>query len=348
MPNVRAPRGVLILLLTAVFPCAAIAQSPNPEQATLDTLKQRTDISASDQESIGRWIRAEMERFIDFPAFRKRLMDQYSQAGNTEAFKQHFALRTVHAATTVFATSENRGDAAHALAQVLVDMDRSDVLPGFIAGLKSPDARARFVCARGLVAQKKAVGADKAKIDSVLPFLREAGLAESNPIVLGRMYEALGFPPAQAPAAFDAYLALFDKRMALRKNNPLVVDGAEWYAYEYFRTKSIASALNANQQQQLAARLAVFLRFDAERYEAQNLSFDEVDTLERCLDGVEEILSLLVGDGKGGKIRDVLGSTGHTHPAAIQPELTKWIGSNSSNEKGVLNDPPWNIPPGAP
>jgi hypothetical protein len=254
----------------------------------------------------------------------------------------------MHAATAVFGAPGGRGDVAHALAQVLVDMDRPDVVPAFLAGLKSPDARARYVCARGLVSQKKSIGSDKTKIESVLPSLREAGMAESNPIVLGRVYESLGFPPAQAPAVFDAYLALFDRRIAFRKSNPAIVDGAELYAYEYFRTKSVASALNANQQQQLAARLAVFLRLDAERYQAANLPFDEADLLERNLDGVEEILSLIVGDSKGGKIREVLGSTGHANPAAIQPEVTKWIGNAASGEKGALNEAPWNVPIGAP
>jgi hypothetical protein len=59
------------------------------------------------------------------------------------------------------------------------------------------------------------------------------------------------------------------------------------------------------------------------------------------------MLVLLVGEGKGGKVRDALNAAGHANTAAIAAEVAKWIGT-ASGEKGALNDAPWNVPPGAP
>jgi len=173
-------------------------------------------------------------------------------------------------------------------------------------------------------------------------------LAESDPIVLGRIYEALAMP-GQVGVVFDAYVALFDKRLDQRRTTAVMVDGAEIFALEFLRTPAVLQGLNADQKTQLAARLAVFVRMDALRYQVSNLGFDEVDRIERALDGAEEILERLVGTASaGGKIRDALSTGAREAKESVLQQAYRWVGHPDTQENGVLNAAPWNVPIGAP
>jgi hypothetical protein len=110
---------------------------------------------------------------------------------------------------------------------------------------------------------------------------------------------------------------------------------------------------------ELARRVGVFLRLDAERYNAPaiapptddeqpDLNFYERDRVERMLDAGEEILDVIVGGGRGGKIRNALSSGGYDQRQVVLSEAYRWIGNPETNEPGALNEAPWNVPLGAP
>jgi len=184
------------------------------------------------------------------------------------------------------------------------------------------------------------------KLDEVVQVLKVAGLAESSPIVLGRIYLTLAHP-TQLPAVFDAYLAIFEKRLKDRRGGAVIADGAEVEAFEFFRTPNVLAALNQNQKEQLARSLAVFMRMDAERYNTTGLDFYEVDRLERMMDSGEAILAEMA-PGKGGKIRDEIAGGGQDRRAEVLAEAYKWVGHPQSKEPGALNAAPWNVAVGAP
>ncbi len=313
----------------------------------INAIRSRDVIGPSDQRRIADWVERQVEKLTGFITFRDRFTAQYEHENNSQQFRLQLAAQTAKVAATLFGRPNPRGETAYSLAHVLAIMDRPETLPGLTAGLKSSDARARYACAKGLASLTRSIAADKAKLDQTIKALRETGLAESDPVVLGRIYEALAYPD-QSAAVFDSYLKLFDKRLLVRRSPAVIADGAEVYAYEFFRTPRVISALDAGRKSELVARLAVFLRMDAERYSTANLHFDEIDRIERLLASAEAILSNVVGNSKGGRIREALSAGGHGNRQAVLQEAYLWVGDPNNNTPGALNEPPWNVPVGAP
>lgn len=178
--------------------------------------------------------------------------------------------------------------------------------------------------------------------------LRAVALAEESEIVLKRIYAALAFA-SHADEVFDVYMAIMDKRLALRRKRPVNrCDGTEVPAFEYFRVGSVAGALTPVQKSQLAARVAVFLRMDAQRYQSDEISskFLELDHLERELYAAEDVLKKL--GASGGNISGTLSNGGYGARAAVLQEAYRWVGHPTNQSKGSLNQAPWNVPVGAP
>ncbi len=338
-------------------------QGQTPEDETVNTIRQLSQIGAADQRRIADWVQVQVEKLAATPgeerqkaavAFRKTFKTQYENPANSPPFKAQLAAQTATIAAAQFGNANLDQWTAWALARVLVDMGGIEASPGLFAGLKSKHEPARFLCADGLSSLKTAIAADKAKLDEAVGALKAAALTESSPIVLGRIYQALAVS-SQVPTVFDTYIAIFEKRLKDRRAGAVTADGAEVEAFEFFRTSGILAALNQNQKEQLARPLAVFLRTNAERYntpalggEGTGLDFYEVDRLERSMDSVEAILTELVGSGKGGKVRDEIAAGGQDRQAAVLAEAYKWVGDPQSKQPGTLNEAPWNVALGAP
>lgn len=350
----RILRGVcrhlgLVFLLLVFVAGVARAQQASPEDEAINAMRRRADIGPNDQGRIARWVGLQVGNFAGFSAFRDRLTRQYDHAGNSAQFRLQLAAQTAQVAAQHFASPNLEGELAYSLAYVLAGMNRLETLPGLLAGLESSDARARYMCAKGLVGNKRSIAAEKTNLDKTVQALRAAGLVETDGVVLGRIYEALAYP-GQTATVLDSYLDLFDKRLGHRRTATVIVDGAEWHAYEFFRAPGALSALNGQQKAQLAARLAVFLRMDAQRYNTAERGFDEIDKIERLLDGAEAVLSdsQMVGPGKGGNMRDALSAGGHGNRQALLQEAYRWVGDPKSNTPGALSEAPWSVPVGAP
>jgi len=341
-------RGVAwIALWLVVAPAFALVQQAGAGDEIIDTIRTRNDIGPGDQDRVGRWIVQQIDAFSSASEFRKKFSDQFTNPSNTQIFNAALSAKFGEAAAARFAQAGLKKPLGQSLARVMADMSRVETLPGLLAGLKSKDNVTRFLCASTLSDIKTAIAGDKAKVDGTVQSLRDAGLVETSPVVLSRIYLALGYTNA-VPSVFDVFLALFDKRLEARRNSPSYADGKEIDAFEFFRMKSVRDALDAAQQAQLAARLAVFLRLDAERYAGPDLGFDEMDALERVLWGNEEILAALLTGKTGGDIRGKLQNTGSDDRPGIVAEAYKWVGKPGTSERAPLNDAPWNVPVGAP
>jgi hypothetical protein len=325
----------------------ANGQEDTCSNANIDAMRGRANIGASDQRRISDWVQGQIDGFKDWASFRDCFAKQVSDSGNSPQFTVQLVTQTAEIAATQFASPAIAADAAHALARVLVDMNRPETYVGLMAGLKLAEAPARFVCVLGLLRQQSSVAADQAKLTQTVQSLRDVGLTEKSPVVLGRIYEVLAIP-GQVGAVFDAYTALFDKRLEDRRKLGFVEDGAELYAFEFFRSSAVQEALSTAQKSQLVSRVAVFLRFAAERYDVPGLGFAELDMVERVLDGAEDVLEGVVGGNQGGKIRDALSAGGAGKSRAILQEAYRWVGNATDGTKGVLNAAPWNVPAGAP
>lgn len=338
----------LIFSASIVALPSARAQQSNPNDAAIDAMRARAAFSPGDQGRMADWTKAEVDGFSGFAAFRKRISTQYKNPANSAAFKTELARKLTHSATTRLPNRRTPSDLARALAQVLVDLDRAEVIPGLLAGLKSTTPAARLLCVRGLSSpiQRREIKADPNLLNRVRDGLSAAGLAETELVILRRIYEALNYPN-QVAAVFDTYIRLFDKRLTQRRAIPMSGEGSELWAYDFFRSPEVVAGLNQAQKVDLVGRLAVFLRDDAQRYANLSLSFSQADAVERTLDGAEEILVAVTGT-TGGKIRDQLSKSAVENRAAVLQEAYKWVGDSKSGTRGVLQAAPWNVPVGAP
>jgi hypothetical protein len=329
-----------------------------PADDLIDTIRPRSDIGVSDQQRIAEWVEGRVNEFAGFEAFTERIKTCYEHPSNAQPFRTQLCIQTARVAAAQFARADLNRDVAHALAQILIDMNRVEAFPGVVAGLKSTDVRARYLCAKGLGSLQRAISGDQATFDQAVEALRVAGLAESDPVVLGRIYQALAYP-SRVGDVFESYLNLLDKRLQDRRGAAVKADGAEIFAYEFFRTPAVVAGLDQGQKAQLVGRLAVFLRLDAQRYndptiappqdkEMPDLNFDERDRIERMLDAVEELLESIVGAGRGGSIREALSAGAYDERQAVLREAYRWVGDPEANEPGALNEAPWNVAVGAP
>ncbi len=241
---------------------------------------------------------------------------------------------------------------------MLQDLDSVETVPALVEALNSRAQPARYLAAEGLSDLKSAIGTDSNKLEQVITALRDAGTRESNPDVLRRIYDALAYPQ-QAAAVVDAYLAVFDARLSFRRGPAKKIDGAEYWALEFFVRPEVLGAISQNQKEELVRRLAVFLRMDAERYNdpavappedpnAHDPGFEERNWAENMLALNEEILERIVGAGKGGNIRDAFSEGGFANRARVLQEAYEWVGDPKNNTPGALNAAPWNVPIGAP
>lgn len=347
----RAMRGgVRLALCVVVWSGVARAQAPAPEDQAIDQIRQLPNIGDSDQQRIQDWVLIQVGNFTDFDTFRKRFRDSFVHANNSPQFPAALATQTATVAAAQVAGPDLNPELARALAQTLCDMKVPETHAGLIGLLKSKEVAARYLAAKGLSTRtlSRSIAADNAKLAQTVNALRDAGIAESDPVVLGRIYQALSYP-GKASAVFDAYIAVMDKRLPARRLPGTPADGAEWFAYAFFSEPGVIGALTAAQKNALASRLAVLLRLDAERYNTPDLKFEEVDRLDRTLWSAEEILanSGMVGD-KGGKIRKAIQNGGHQNRARVLAEVYEWVGHPTSGAQGALNAAPWNVPVGAP
>lgn len=343
-----APKAIYLSVLLAGGWATVRAQPEGCDDEVISAMRTRGDIGASDQRRIADWVEGQLSTFSDMKAFRACFKFQYENPSNSSEFRREFAAQTSALAAVQFARPDQDPAVAHALARVLLDMAGPETTDGLLAGLQAKSSAARYLSARGLVEQRSAIGTDKAKTDRTVEALRNAALSETSPAVLGRIYEALAFPN-HVDAVFDSYIGIFDERLKRRRSGVASEDGAEYYAFEYFRTPAVLAALDADQKNQLVNRVAVFLRQAAERFSTPGLDFDEVDRIERLLDGAEAILSNLVGpSAAGGNIREALSAGGYGNRSAVLQEAYRWVGDPTAKTAGALNAAPWNVPLGAP
>lgn len=344
-----------------------VVTAQNAVDEAINAIRQLSSIGPNDQRQIKSWIEGRVDQlgaetnaerpdgFNDkaFRTFRATMQGQFEHKNNTPEFIKSFSEQTAVVATEKFGQTGVPSSVSRGLARSLVDQDRIETIPGLIAGLQVDDEPTRYLCARGLSAQRIAIGQDNTVFSQVSQALGAAGAREKSGFIVGRIYEALNFPN-QVAAVFPIYLQIIDARLASRRSGANA-DIAEVFAYEFFR--AVASGLDNNQKTELVRRLAVFLRLDAQRYNnpalqppsnttAPDLGYTERDALERRLDGCEAILEIVVGSGKGGNLRGELAKNGYAGRTAVLQEAKKWYGDGKNT--GILNSAPWNVPSGAP
>jgi len=351
----RVALGVAICTILLNQTVSVNAQDRKSADASIDTMRTLPTISQNDQQRIRNWIALVVGELASAPAnerekagktFRATFLSQLNHSGNGQAFRSQFITQTAAVAAAHFADSNDDPTVSMWLARVLLDMNAPESVAGLIAGLTSKVDATRYLCARGLILQQRAISPDNAQLPKVIKALRDAGVVETSPIVLSRIYRALAFP-GQAAAVLDSYLKILDRRLSDRRALN-TADGAEIEAFLYFSDAGTFNALNPAQKTQLIGRIAVFFRLDAARFNNPGLGFVEIDTLERLLVEEEAIFKIATNAKDGGDIARMLDQQGRFAMDQIPAEAAKWVGNAEAKSKGVLNAAPWNVPVGAP
>lgn len=354
MPK-RAALGVTICVISSLFSASLHAQNRTNADESIDAMRGNPAIGQNDQQRIRDWVALVVAELAATPenqrdragvTFRKAFQAQVTNATNSQAFRSQFVAQTAAVAATHFADANVDPTVARWLARALLDMNAIESVPGLLAGLASKVRDARYLSARAIVLQHRTIAADSARLPNVILALRKAGVAETNPVVVSRIYRALAFS-GQASAVIEAYLAIFDTRLAERRKSN-TCDGAELEAFLYFSSAATLNSLSQPQKTQLVGRVAVFLRLDAARYENTTLGFVETDMLERSLVETEAILKAATNASDGGNITDLFKNQGRAGMDLIPAEAAKWVGNAAAKSQGALSVAPWSVPIGAP
>jgi hypothetical protein len=352
-PKRNALRMAVLSTVLALTPRWGLTQAPDAEDAIIDTIRELQTINAGDQTRIANWVQTQVDRLAAGAAGDQnptvtwlfdRFRTQYGNRKNSPAFRTQFAIQTAQVAASEFGKRDLSRDVAWGLARVLVELEAPETVPAALAGLKCSVPAARYLCGKILLDQRDAIIRDK-KVAEVADALKAAGLAEKDTTVLDTIYRALAYQ-GQVGDVFGAYLAIFDVRLNFRRGPNVMADGAESGAFEFFRNPQVIAAVSAEQRAQLAQRIAVFLRLDAERYNVPMLGEEERIRLEFMLEAGEAVLAALTG--KPAAINEELQKGGYASRAEILAQAYRWVGNGRANEAGTLNAAPWNVPIGAP
>ena len=336
-----------------------------PEEEAVNALRSLANISPLDEERIAGWINQAIDKAVAnqadrdarFRTLHTAFEQQRLNPGNSAAFVSALAAQTAQVTTARLQSAEFDPVVARALTRAMIDQNRTQTVPGFVAALRFPDAATRALAANGLSMHLRRVAEDRPRLEQVIGALRSAGEAERDPVALQWIYRALSYDD-QFELVYPAFISILDNRLERRGSDLRFCDGAELSALRFF--VRVAGKLNGDQQKELVGRLAALLRFDGERYLADRLTFTEQDRVERSLTLIEELFERFTR--QPGSIRTQLETgvrapldaeppdtaTWQTNREAFQQAISAWIGSEEPAVEGVLNQAPWSVPASTP
>jgi len=312
-------------------------------------LRKRNPAGDNDARIINDWLAAEFAKITgDSPAepgrFRDIIQKVRNDAATTVTFRTELAARLGPFARDKLADANLARPAAEESLRTLIDVDDPRMMPGLVNALRHSTQLIRYLGVKGLQEIRDQLTDNDAK--EYVAALQQAGTAETNGIIVERIYMALSFPNPDA-AVIDAFDAILAARVDRHRQGAVLIDNAEPTALNYLA----AARLDNNQTRRLVQRLAVLLRLDVEDV-VRGLGGggflpDQREGIERRICTVEEYFRQTVRpvQGQGGDICRKLGDN-PVLPDALKFELNNWIGTTET--AAVLSDNPWNVPRGAP
>ncbi len=338
-------RLTLLALFALILTTPAWSQQAESQQVkALAGIRDSTNLSSADKRVITDWLNSELIRVNapeDFKSFKQAFDRQRLDPANSAAFYTELATQTSNLASQRLADENTTVPRQRCLARALLDLNRIQTAPGMVKGLKAKDQAVRYFCATGLARQ---VG-NYTDPKQIVTALKEAGLVETNPVILKSIYQALAIQPPIAENV-DAYLGIMDARTELRRQGATTGDGAAVVVLEYFRTPAVIGALTNQQKNELVKRVATLLRMDASDYRSTNLDHYEELFLALQLDAAEDILGQITG--QTGRVRSQMEVGGKANASGIYQAVLAWVGDADNNINGTLNTNPYNVPVGAP
>lgn len=344
-------RLVAVLGLLGLSGARGWAQEPEaPSGDPLDPVRELVALSSADLQLIDDWAASRIDELRQAvqaeptaaaAAFREAFARQRRNPANSAEFSRQFAARAGAAFATEFGRQDPEGAAiVWPMARILLESDSFETRQALTIGLAHPVQAVRYLCAKTLAGLRNRIGADLNLARNTIALLGEAGVKEQNGVVLGALYEAMGYNE-QVEEASRALADVFAARVNKRQTGQIAVaDRAELLAWEFL--KQVRNRIPDAEKVALARQIAAFLALDVNRSAAAE--GDEKRIVEERIEVGEELLELLVGRGVGGDVRGAMTGGGPTADLDVKLELIKWVGAEG--EQGALNKGPWNVPIG--
>ena len=349
--SVRARRlAVVACLLCGVVPIAA------QDAADVDPLaavRGQASFGAAQDQVIDQWIAARIDELKAASAddsvkagqaFTTSFRHELINPAGTARYLDRLAERTAAAVAAEFNAGNDGDEKVHgALARVLYAIGRFPVRDGLEVGLRHKSEQVRYYCAKGFAKLKSGIGADVALTRNTIGSLKGAGASEVSDVVLGAIYDALGYDQVRhlgevVPALAEVLAAQAKRRS---EGGQVLAGRAELRAYYYL--KRVRNNIAQQSKAPLVGQLAAMLALDVRRYEFAPP--DEILDLQERIDACEELIQGLAGAAaNGGNIRAAMKAGGVAVAEEMGLELIKWVGA--PGQQGSLNSAPWNVPVG--
>ncbi len=331
--------------------CLAIASTALGQPNFAD-LVRNANLTREDKDRIGGWVDEKTAALLrGTAAARARIRDEavrlYQTAEATPAFREQLAAECGRAWARP--ASGEDFEVAHTLILGLLEMPSPGVRAGLESGLQSPHAAVRYWAARGIAGLRPQMKS-ATEYETVLNSLGQAGAAETDPIALRMIYEAIDFPAAApqfagAEAVAQSLATVFRGRLERLAGQPRneEADRAGFAAAARVYPEVKDPALRA----QLVTALARFLALHAERYVElgpEGAGPTLSDTAARCEEALRAMIEATRGAPQPPTERVSERMRAKADREATRAALAAWIGGEGGS--GVLNQSPWNVPPG--
>jgi hypothetical protein len=353
-PLARALLGGRLSVAVVLWLSVVVAgQQPDAGEVPEDPLagvRDRASLGPPEDRAIDAWITAQLEELRAAPVaalltatadFRAAFRAELDNPASSPQYLDRLAERTAAAAMREFG-SGNDDDTAidRALAWVLFDLERVSARDALLAGLRHPAEEVRYLAAKTYAKLRSAIAADSQLTRRVITQLGQAGAAESSPVVMGAVYQAVSYEQANyLDASLDAMAQVLDAVVQARQSGQRLRAGrAELEAFEFLL--KVRTRIPQASRPRLVRQLAALLALDVGRY-GQALPDERRDIQER-IEVCESLLEAL--SEPGGDVRGVMKTGGPAVGEAMAGELLKWVGGQ--DQDGVLNKAPWGVPRG--
>lgn len=343
-------------VLAAIVAVSLARSSLAQQEPNLDRIRKTPFTTNADRQSVTDWAQRLIDELfsVDKPViagalFYRRMTEDFSAADATPGFKDGLAEILAEAFASRYQPRASGPEATNPVPVVFVlavlrVYQRPSAFEGFQRALADPAAGVRLMAAVGLGAIREKI--DDQQWTAMLANVQKAGVAETDPVVLGRMYGLLRAQAAsRVAAAVPVMLAILDARMTRFETKggwPVPADGqaAVWLGD---KTRAINDARTRTNAVRQIGRL---LADGVHAFTKQNPPETYQTRLEEAIESTEKglrmsVAAILTNNPLLPDVTKAMLQGGPSRADNMQLELNNWMGTDQV--PGVLNKPPFNF-----
>lgn len=325
-------------------------------QATIDDLCKKSELSRDERTRVESWVEDQAgayqraKREVDRKKVRDALLKYTKEGEATPAFLEVYG-QVAASKMTAMVEADDR-TLAHQSLLILSEIKAAGTREAYIAALSSKFAEVRYQGALSL-SQLRSVLRKPDEYGPVLEALGQAGAGETEPLVLGPIYEAIDM--LQGEARFEgradvakALIATLEGRLAGLSSRKKKDEKADLLGL-LLVGKAGAALKGEAMQARLALVAARYMKYLVERYEQIGPDGGGA-TLAVVAEACESSLAAILQSAGGGASPPGEGSRvakrmrDKADAKVVREALASWIGADG--KPGVLNGEPWSVPAG--